>query len=251
MVSSLLTKEAPCRPIFVFDGKAKHRFDAFPEYKAGRKAKPIELMQQMAAVRELIVSSGFEYAYVEDDEADDVIATLARQLSVDTEVLMCSADKDYAQTVGGTVVQLKPSSHGAWDRLDATAVKAKFGVVPSMIANFLAITGDETDNIPGIDELGPVFCAKALADEPGFDVLAARIAARKKWPIEQARAALKLNLVPTTARQVDGIKLQRGGSIEQLVGKLRALRCTTAANRFEALNRKPASKPEATQLSFF
>ena len=100
-------------------------------------------------------------------EADDLIGVNARELAKNGEVvLIVSADKDLAQCVTDGVTQLLPPPTAnpklGWRRLDAEGVKSKFGVRPDQIPDYLALIGDTSDNIPGLQGVGPKTAAKWL-----------------------------------------------------------------------------------------
>jgi DNA polymerase-1 len=100
-------------------------------------------------------------------ESDDLLASQAVQLAaLGHDVLIVSSDKDFAQIVGGRIkIMLPPPSANpklGWRRLDAAGVVEKFGVPPAQIPDFLALVGDSSDNIPGIEGVGPKTAARWL-----------------------------------------------------------------------------------------
>ena len=108
---------------------------------------------------------------VEQDgvESDDLLASEAVALArKGDEVLIVSSDKDFAQIVGERIVMLLPPPTAnpklGWRRLDRAGVIEKFGVPPSQIADYLALVGDTSDNIPGIAGVGPKTASKWLAE---------------------------------------------------------------------------------------
>jgi DNA polymerase-1 len=124
----------------------------FQEYKANRPAFPEELAVQLPYVRRFCRALGLELVEKEGYEADDVMGTLAEEASAQgTDVLIVSGDEDLFQLVKGHVKVLKPS-RGATDSetlCDAGKVKEILGVEPSQVVDWLALTGDASDNIPG------------------------------------------------------------------------------------------------------
>ncbi len=153
--------------VFFDLGGASRQLAIREDYKANRAEAPEELRQQIPVIKEWTRAAG--YAGVEQDgiEADDLIAAYSRKLSADGhEVLVVSADKDLAQLVSEKVHQLVPPPTAnpklGWRELDPQGVEEKFGVKPAQIADYLALIGDTSDNIPGLRGVGPKTAAKWL-----------------------------------------------------------------------------------------
>ncbi len=170
MLRRLLETSGSDRVAVIFDAPGKNfRHELYAEYKANRPPMPDELRSQTGPLKELIDAMGIQRIEAEGVEADDVIATLAgsaRQAGM--SVLISSGDKDLAQLVGEGVV-LEDSMQEK--RYDKAAVVEKFGVEPSLIGDFLALTGDTSDNIPGVDKVGPKTAAKWLNQYGSLDSL--------------------------------------------------------------------------------
>ncbi len=189
-----------------------------PGYKAGRTEVPADLEPQFALCTEVAAALGLPALSVPDFEADDVIATVAeRVLASGDRVVVVSADKDLTQLVreDGRVVCLD----FARDRsFDAAGVRARFGVAPAQIPDFLALVGDAVDNLPGVPGIGPRTAALLLArfgrieDIPddarewreagvrGAESLAARLA-------ETRNVALRIRGLATLRRDTPGMAL--------------------------------------------
>ena len=138
----------------VFDaGRKTFRNDLYPEYKANRAECPPELLQQMPYFRELSRAIGLPVLESPGYEADDIIATLAAKLiAKEKDVVIVSGDKDLMQLVTDRVT--------IWDtmkdkRYGPSQVEEKFGVGPKQVTEVLALTGDTSDNVPGVDGIGP------------------------------------------------------------------------------------------------
>jgi len=161
MVRRLIEQRDPDRLAVIFDAPGKtFRHEDFAEYKANRPPMPPELREQLEPLFELIDALGVRRISVEGVEADDVIATLVREArEKGAGVLISSGDKDLAQLVGGEVV-LEDTMQDK--RYDPDAVEAKFGVPPALVGDLLALTGDTSDNIPGVEKVGPKTAAKWL-----------------------------------------------------------------------------------------
>jgi DNA polymerase I len=146
----------------VFDAKGKtFRDDVYPEYKANRAPMPDELGSQIEPLMEAIRAMGWPLLAVDGVEADDVIATLAKQArSEGIRTLVSTGDKDLAQLVDPQITLINTMSN---ETLDVPGVRAKFGVAPERIVDYLALVGDAVDNIPGVDKVGPKTAAKWIA----------------------------------------------------------------------------------------
>jgi len=161
MVRRLIEQQKPERLAVIFDAPGKNfRHAAYPDYKANRPPMPDDLRAQIEPLNELLEALGVKLVRVDGVEADDVIATLvARARRAGTSVLISSGDKDLAQLVADGVV-LEDSMQEK--RYDDAAVEAKFGVPPGRVGDLLALTGDTSDNIPGVEKVGPKTAAKWL-----------------------------------------------------------------------------------------
>jgi DNA polymerase I len=173
MLRRLLEQYEPERIAVIFDAPGKtFRHEAYEEYKANRPPMPDELRSQIESLHELIDAMGLRRLVIEGVEADDVIATLTRQARADgIDVLISSGDKDLAQLVSDGVV-LEDTMQDK--RYDPQAVEEKFGVGPERIGDLLALTGDSSDNIPGVDKVGPKTAAKWLKQFGSLDELIER-----------------------------------------------------------------------------
>ncbi len=161
MLRKLLKDYAPEHVAVVFDAKGKtFRDEMYAEYKATRPPMPDELAAQVEPLHALVKAMGLPILVIPGVEADDVIATLARQgKGHGLEVVISTGDKDMAQLVepGVTLVNTMTGT-----TLDADGVKEKFGVPPERIVDYLALIGDTVDNVPGVDKVGPKTAVKWL-----------------------------------------------------------------------------------------
>lgn len=164
-VISMLNKLADStdaeRMAVVFDASGKtFRDDMYAEYKANREKMPEELRAQIEPLHAIIKALGFPLLAVPGVEADDVIGTLAKQAEATGEsVLISTGDKDLAQLVTDKVTLVNTMSDTT---MTPVGVEEKFGVPPERIIDFLALTGDTVDNVPGIPKCGPKTAAKWL-----------------------------------------------------------------------------------------
>lgn len=145
----------------VFDAKGKTFRDAiYPEYKAHRPAMPADLASQIPLLHACIRAMGWPLLMEEGVEADDVIGTLARRATnSQIRCIISTGDKDIAQLVSPSIQLINTMSN---EILDEAAVIRKFGVTPSQVIDFLALVGDNSDNIPGIEKVGPKTATKWL-----------------------------------------------------------------------------------------
>ncbi|OGS97203.1 MAG: DNA polymerase I [Gallionellales bacterium RIFCSPLOWO2_02_FULL_57_47] len=154
----------------VFDAKGKtFRDDWYPEYKAHRPAMPDDLARQIEPLHQAIAASGWNLLMLEGVEADDVIGTLARQATQDgVRCIVATGDKDLAQLVNEHVTLINTMNN---ETLDVPGVNAKFGVPPERILDYLTLTGDAVDNVPGVEKVGPKTAVKWLAQYGTLDNL--------------------------------------------------------------------------------
>ena len=146
--------------IMIFDAKGSNfRHEIYSEYKAHRKPADDDLIVQIEPLYKMIRAMGFHFLCVDGVEADDVIATLATQADAkNTATIIASGDKDLFQLVSDNVKQLDMKGK----LYDCALVKEKMGVEPHQVSNLLALTGDTSDNIPGVPSVGPKTAAKWL-----------------------------------------------------------------------------------------
>ena len=162
MLNKMIKEESPERIAVVFDAPGRtFRDDLFDQFKAHRVPMPDDLRAQVQPLLDVVVAMGLPLLRVSGVEADDVIGTLAKQGAASGyEVLISTGDKDMAQLVGPGVGLVNTMSNTRFDR---DAVKAKFDVFPEQIVDYLALVGDSSDNIPGINGVGPKTAAKWLS----------------------------------------------------------------------------------------
>ncbi|MCB1722958.1 MAG: DNA polymerase I [Gammaproteobacteria bacterium] len=189
MLRKLITDYRPTHIAVVFDAPGKtFRDDLYPEYKAHRPPMPDELRAQIEPTLDIIRAMGLPLLIVPDVEADDVIGTLARQATEEgRETLVSTGDKDMAQLVNKHVTLINTMTDTV---MDEAGVMGKFGVRPSQIIDFLALTGDSVDNIPGVPKCGPKTAAKWLAEYDTLERLMQNADAIKGKIGESLRASL-------------------------------------------------------------
>lgn len=161
MLKKLLLEANPEHIAVAFDvGRDTFRLAMYPEYKANRAACPEDLLKQMPFFREIVAAMGIQVLEHKGYEADDLIGTLAKRFSsfVD-EVVIVSGDKDLTQLVDDKVMVYDPMHDR---RFHAPEVVEKFGVRPDQVVELLALTGDASDNVPGVEGVGPKTAAQLI-----------------------------------------------------------------------------------------
>jgi DNA polymerase-1 len=159
ILSKIIDLEKPSHIAIFFDkGRDPNRQLLLPEYKANRVEMPDPVKIQIPVVKEFAYAMGCTVIERSGVEADDLIASFVRKYGHQfDEVLIFSTDKDFAQCVDGNVYQVIPENDrdSVGSRLDCGSVLEKFGVYPKQMVDYLALIGDQADNIPGIRGVGP------------------------------------------------------------------------------------------------
>ena len=159
-IKHLQRKYHDAKLIMVFDAKGTNfRHEMFPEYKANRTPAHDDLIVQIEPLYKIVRAMGFHFLCVDGVEADDVIATLSKFANdKGIKTIIASGDKDLFQLVGENIQQLDMKGK----LFSEDDVKEKMGVRPNQILDLLAVTGDSSDNIPGVPSVGPKTAAKWL-----------------------------------------------------------------------------------------
>ncbi|MCW8933502.1 MAG: DNA polymerase I [Gammaproteobacteria bacterium] len=162
MLKKLVSDYKPEYMAVVFDAKGKtFRSDLYTEYKAHRPPMPDDLRTQIEPIHQLVDALGYPRIIVPKVEADDVIGTLAQQAEADGhDVLISTGDKDLAQLVTDKITLINTMTNHI---STPESVMQKFGVPTQQIIDYLALIGDTSDNIPGINKVGPKTAVKWLA----------------------------------------------------------------------------------------
>jgi DNA polymerase-1 len=175
MLQKFIKEQQASRLVVVFDAPGKTFRDAlYDQYKAHRPAMPDDMRSQIEPLYAVVKALGLPLLRIPGVEADDVIGTLAcRACAAGEHVWISTGDKDMAQLVNDKITLINTMTGTALDR---SGVKAKFDVWPEQIIDYLALVGDSSDNIPGIDKVGPKTAAKWLAQYGTLDELVAHAA---------------------------------------------------------------------------
>jgi DNA polymerase-1 len=233
-------EERPDGTLVFFDlGGSQDRLALHPDYKANRSEMPEALVRQIPEIKALTRAMGFVGVEQDGVESDDLLAAEAVALArAGHEVLIVSSDKDFAQIVGERIgILLPPPSANpklGWRRLDAAGVRERFGVPPAQIADYLALVGDTSDNIPGLDGVGPKTAARWLERFGSLDGVLAHAAEAEPERFRPALAAaagrLRVNLRLTTLNlELTPPPAHRGGvRPEELFALLEAMEMRSA-----------------------
>ena len=191
MLVKLLAEASSNNILMFFDaGQKTFRNDIYPGYKANRGECPEELVPQMPYFPKISEAFGIKTIMQSGLEADDLIGTISDRLAdLDYQVVIVSADKDLTQLVSEEV--------SIWDtmrdrKFDTAAVEEKFGVAPEKIIDFLGLTGDTSDNIPGVAGVGPK-SATALIKE--YENIEGIIAAADSGDLAENKAIRSRNKI--------------------------------------------------------
>src|SRR5580658_1376195 len=190
MLSKFVREYTPPHIGVVFDAPGKtFRDEIFAEYKAHRPPMPDDLRSQTEPLLAAVEALGLPVLRIDGVEADDVIGTLAcRAAAAGQSVLISTGDKDMAQLVNGHITLINTMSGTVLDR---AGVKNKFDVYPEQIIDYLALVGDSSDNIPGIEKVGPKTAAKWLNSYSTLDGLLAHASEITGKVGENLRAGLE------------------------------------------------------------
>ena len=181
-----LERTRPTHVLAAFDESlvSSFRNAIYPEYKANRELPPAELKVQFAYCKQVAAALGVSVLADEQLEADDLIGSAVEMSRKENfRNVIVSADKDFGQLIGLHDEQWDFSKNERWD---AQGVKQRLGVRPDQVVDYLALTGDAVDNIPGVPGIGPKTAATLLAH---FGSLAALLTRIEEVPFLRFRGA--------------------------------------------------------------
>lgn len=239
--------DEPTHFAVIFDYSAKtFRNEIYPEYKAHRPEPPEDLVPQFSLIRD--ATRAFNLACVEQQgwEADDLIATYAKlACEAGARTTIISSDKDLMQLIGPTVIMFDTMRD---QLIDAEFVMQKFGVFPDKMIDLQALTGDPTDNVPGVPGIGPKTAAQLLHDYGDLETLLSRASEIKQNKrrenliefAEQARISRKLVELSTSVP----LEVPLGDLAVESLDAAKAIGFCKAME-FNTLTRRIAEKMEA------
>ena len=178
----LLKERDPQYLAVAFDTRGPvFRHQLYPAYKANRPPMPEDLAAQIPYIRRLVAAYRILTLEQDDQEADDLIASVCAAMAVrDCRVVIVSGDKDLLQLVSERVTLWDPM-HKDIDRqvMDEAAVMTKYGLLPARLLDYFALTGDSSDNIPGVAGIGPKSAQKLINEHQNLEALYAALSGMK------------------------------------------------------------------------
>jgi DNA polymerase-1 len=236
----------PSHLVIIFD-KSENSFrkEIYPQYKANRSEPPEDLVPQFPLFRAAVRAFGLEPIEQDVYEADDLIATYAKQASAaGADVTIISADKDLMQLVKPGVSMFDPASGEREERsIGRDEVIAYFGLPPEKVVDVQALAGDSTDNVPGAPGIGVKTAAQLIGEYGDLDTLLARAGEIKQNkrretlcdPAVQEKVRLSKKLVHLVddvkiVTSLDDLRL-RDPDGKVLVAFMKALEFTTLTRR--------------------
>ena len=166
--------DCPYIAVVMDSPKPTFRHRIYEKYKANREEMPEELRSQIPFIRQFIDACNIPTVIQEGLEADDLIAALTlKATDAGFDVFVVTKDKDLMQLVGPRVTMLAPEGSGTLVPFGIDQVREKMGVGPERIMDYLALTGDSSDNIPGVPGVGPKTAVKILEQARSVEKLLA------------------------------------------------------------------------------
>jgi DNA polymerase-1 len=193
MLLSIAKEWSPDHVIAAFDlPKPTYRHEAYENYKAGRQKSDEALSRQISKARDVFKAFGIPVLEAEGFEADDVLGTLADQLSADprNRIIIASGDMDTLQLVTGDRVRVYTLKKGVKDTVtyDEAAVRERYGFGPEMVADYKGLRGDPSDNIIGVPGIGEKTATELITKIGGIEEIYAAL----KKDREDVKAAAKV-----------------------------------------------------------
>ena len=242
----------------IFDySSTTFRNEIFPEYKANRDAPPEDLRPQFALIREATRAFNLPCIELEGYEADDLIATYAKQArEAGGDVTIISSDKDLMQLIGPKVIMYDTMKDR---RVGIDEVYERFGVGPEKMIDLQSLAGDSTDNIPGVPGIGPKTAAQLLDEYGDLETLLQRAGEirqnkRRENLLEFADQAKLSKLLVTLKEDVpldvplDALVLEEPNG-PKLISFLKAMEFTTITRKVAEVTETDASEVEASDVT--
>ncbi|MBB6731129.1 5'-3' exonuclease [Cohnella zeiphila] len=151
-------------------GSKTFRSELYDGYKANRPEAPLDLVPQFDLVKELVAALGIPNVGIPGFEADDCIGTLSRRLSEEGHVYVLSGDHDLLQLVSETIhVVIMKKGRANYHVYDLEFLKTEKGLHPYQVVELKGLTGDTSDNYPGVKGIGEKTAVKLLAEYGSVD----------------------------------------------------------------------------------
>lgn len=173
-LNRIINESLPDYLAVAFDTKTPtFRHEAYAEYKATREKMPEDMVSQLDPLKDVIRAHRIPLLEIPGFEADDIIGTLARKAEKKgLRVFLVSGDKDFMQLVSPNVSLMRPAKQGGDPEVvGLEGVKEKFGVTPDKVIEVLALTGDSSDNVPGVPGIGEKTAIPLIQKFGGLDAL--------------------------------------------------------------------------------
>lgn len=252
----ILEKEKPDYIAVAFDLKDKtFRHEKFPEYKATRQEMPEEMIYQIDYIKQILEAMDVAMLSMPGFEADDIIGTLAHKLNQKKfEIYLVTPDKDYFQLINDQTFIYKPAkSMEDAELIDKSKLLEKMELSPSQIIDYLALTGDSSDNIPGVKGIGEKTALELLKEFETLDniykdtskILKASV--RKKLEEQKESAYLSKELVTINLETPISFQLEdftvKKSNLRAVDNILNELEIRSLKKRIHALYDLPAHLP--------
>ena len=165
MINKITEEEKPEYMAVAFDIGKNFRKAKYDFYKEGRNKTPQELIDQMPVARDVLKAMGIKYFELEPYEADDIIGTISKMTEADPNAytLIVSSDKDLLQLVSDET-EMKLLKQKDYIRYVRSSFKEEYGIEPIRIIDLKGLSGDPSDNIPGVQGVGDKTALKLLQD---------------------------------------------------------------------------------------
>ena len=170
MMNKIITEENPDYIAVAFDIGKNFRKQKYDFYKDGRNETPNELLVQFPYAKKILKAMGIKALELEPYEADDIIGTLANMVEVDPDFVatIISSDKDLLQLLSDEI-DIKLLKMHDYIRYNPTSFEADYGIKPIQIIDLKALSGDKSDNIPGVKGIGDTTALKLLKEYPTIE----------------------------------------------------------------------------------
>lgn len=165
MINKIIEEEKPEYMAVAFDIGKNFRHEKYDHYKEGRRETPEDLKVQMPYARKILEAMGIKHYEVENFEADDIIGTIASMADKDPEfdATIVSSDRDLLQLISD-VVDVKLLKQKGFIRYNRETFKDDYGIEPIRIIDLKALSGDASDNVPGVKGIGEKTALKLLQE---------------------------------------------------------------------------------------
>jgi DNA polymerase-1 len=258
-IFSILKRHAPSHIAVVFDSAEKtFRHDLYPEYKANREEMPDSLIHQMGRIHELLEAMSIPVFSIPGYEADDILATMAGRLEKQIPVRIVSGDKDLFQLISDRTHVIRPGKGSSIDdEVDAPRLQDRMGLASDAMVEFFALTGDSSDNVPGVTGVGEKTALKLISEYGSLEKVYENVdnirseSLQKKLITDRDKAFLSRDLVRldrSVPIDFSLAEMKRGGfqspQLYDLLAELELNRLLEAAKQLESSGASEGSEPE-------